>query len=182
MTREVARIDPTTLNVALDGGEVLRTKSVIVATGVEWRRLGSGSVDRLMGSGVYYGAARSDAALTQGKDAFLVGAGNSAGQAALFFSRHARSVTLVVRAESLTSSMSQYLIDQIATRSNTQVETRSEVTCVHGEDQLEAIDVVDRRTGSVVRQEMSVLFVLIGADAVTHWLRQEIDRDQNGFT
>ncbi len=154
---------------------------MIIASGVEWRRLGSGSVDRLLGSGVYYGAARSDAALTQGQDVFLIGAGNSAGQAALFFSRHAKSVTLVVRAESLTSSMSQYLIDQIATKSNIRVATRSEVVSVHGEDQLEAIDIVDRRTGSVARQETSALFVLIGADAVTGWLPQEIDRDENGF-
>lgn len=181
VTRDVVRIDPTTLSVALDGGEVLRAKSVIIATGVEWRRLGSGSVDRLMGSGVYYGAARSDAALTQGQDVFLIGAGNSAGQAALFFSRHAHSVTLVVRAESLTSSMSQYLIDQLATRSNIRVETRSEVVGVHGEDHLEAIDVVDRRTGSIVRRETSTLFVLIGANAVTEWLPQEIDRDEHGF-
>ena len=181
VTRDVARIDPTTLSVVLDGGTVLRAKSVIVATGVEWRRLGTSSVDRLTGSGVYYGAARSDAALTQGQDVFLIGAGNSAGQAALFFSRHARSVTLIVRAESLTSSMSQYLIDQIAARSNVRVETRSEVVSAHGEDRLEAIDVIDRRTGSVTRHETPILFVLIGADAVTDWLPPEIDRDANGF-
>ncbi len=148
---------------------------------MEWRRLGTTSVDRLIGSGVYYGAARSDAALTQGQDVFLIGAGNSAGQAALFFSRHARTVTLIVRAESLASSMSAYLIDQIEARSNIEVRTRSEVSAAHGEDQLEAIDVTDRRTGEVTRHGTSVLFVLIGADAATHWLPPEIARDEHGF-
>ena len=181
VTREVARVDPATLGVALDGGDVLRAKAVILATGVEWRRLGTTSVDRLIGSGVYYGAARSDAALTQGHDVFLIGAGNSAGQAALFFSRHARSVTLIVRAESLASSMSAYLIDQIAARSNIRVETRSEVSAAYGDDQLEAIDVTDRRTGDVTRRPTAVLFVLIGADAATHWLPPEIARDEYGF-
>lgn len=181
VTRDVVRVDPTTLSVGLDGGTVLRARSVIVATGVEWRLLGTSSVDRLMGSGVYYGAARSDAALTQGQDVFLIGAGNSAGQAALFFSRHAKSVTLVVRAESLASSMSQYLIDQIASRGNIRVETRSEVVSAHGDEHLEAIDIVDHRTGSATRHETTTLFVLIGADAATDWLPREIERDDHGF-
>ena len=181
VTREAVRVDPTTLSVGLDGGQVLRTRSVVVATGVEWRRLGRSSVDRLVGSGVYYGSARSDAALAQGRDVFMVGAGNSAGQAALFFSRHATSVTLVVRAESLAASMSQYLIDQIASRSNIRVATRSEVVAGHGESQLEAIDIVDHRSGTVTRHETPTLFLLIGAEAVTGWLPAEVQRDGKGF-
>ena len=118
VTRRVEGIDPAELTVTLDGGDVLRTRSIVLAMGVEWRRLELDSVDRFVGSGVYYGAARSDAGLAQGNDVYLIGAGNSAGQAAIFFSSHARSVTLLVRGESLAASMSQYLIEQIATKAN----------------------------------------------------------------
>jgi len=181
VTRRVDRIDPATLTVTLDGGEVLRTKSIILASGVDWRRIEIDSIDRFIVSGVYDGSARSDAGLTQGKDVYLIGAGNSAGQAAIFFSNHARSVTLIVRAESLAQSMSQYLIEQIATKSNIRVETRSEVVAGHGDERLEAIEVVDRRTGATSRRDAAELFVLIGADAVTDWLPAEIARDSHGY-
>jgi thioredoxin reductase (NADPH) len=181
VTRRVEAIDPAELTVRLDGGDVLRTRSIVLAMGVEWRRLELDSVDRLVGSGVYYGAARSDAGLAQGNDVYLIGAGNSAGQAAIFFSSHARSVTLLVRGESLAASMSQYLIEQIATKANIQVETRSEVVAVHGDEQLEAIEVIDRRAGTTSRRDTTALFVLIGADAATDWLPAEIARDEHGF-
>ena len=181
VTRTVERIDPTTLTVTLDGGETLRAKSVIVASGVAWRRIALESVDRFMGAGVYYAAARSDAALTHGKDIYLIGAGNSAGQAAIFFSGHARSVTLIVRADSLAHSMSQYLIDQLATKPNIRVETQSEVVAVHGSQHLEAIDVIDRRSGNITRRDAAVLFVMIGADAITKWLPPEIAQDSHGY-
>ena len=181
VTRRVEGIDPAELTVRLDGGDVLRTRSIVLAMGVEWRRLKLDSVDRLVGSGVYYGAARSDAGLAQGNDVYLIGAGNSAGQAAIFFSNHARSVTLLVRGESLAASMSQYLIEQIATKANIRVETRSEVVAVHGDEQLEAIEVIDRRAGTASRRDTTALFVLIGADAATDWLPSEIARDEHGF-
>jgi predicted GNAT family acetyltransferase len=148
---------------------------------VQWRRLEIDSVDRLVGSGIYYGAARSDAGLTQGRDVYLIGAGNSAGQAAIFFSGHARSVTLLVRGESLAEGMSHYLIEQIETKANIRVETRSEVVAVHGDEHLEAIEVIDRRTGKTSRRDARVLFVLIGAEAATDWLPSEIARDEHGF-
>ena len=119
---------------------------------------------------MYYGAARSDSGLAHGQDVVIIGAGNSAGQAALFFSRHARSVTMVVRGESLAASMSQYLIEQIGSNRRITVQTRSEVVALHGQDDLEQIEVVDRRTGAVVTRHVEVLFVMIGADAVTAWL------------
>ena len=181
VTRRVEAIDPVDMTVTLDGGDVLRTKSIILATGVEWRRLEIDSVDRFVGSGVYYGAAPSDASLAQGNDVYLIGAGNSAGQAAIFFSNHARSLTLLVRGESLAESMSHYLIEQIATKANIRVETRSEVVAVHGDEQLEAIEVIDRRTGTTSRRDARVLFVLIGAEAATDWLPAEIERDEHGF-
>ncbi|OAI39485.1 pyridine nucleotide-disulfide oxidoreductase [Actinobacteria bacterium SCGC AG-212-D09] len=181
VTRRIEGIDPADLAVTLDGGDVLRTRSIVLATGVEWRRLELDSVDRFVGSGVYYGAARSDAGLAQGNDVFLIGAGNSAGQAAIFLSNHARSVTLLVRGESLAASMSQYLTEQIATKANIRVETRSEVVAVHGDERLEAIDVIGRRTGTTSRRETSTLFVLIGAEAATDWLPPELGRDEHGF-
>ncbi len=181
VTRRVEAIDPADMTVTLDGGDVLRTKSIVLAMGVEWRRLEVGSIDRFVGSGVYYGAAPSDAGLAQGTDVYLIGAGNSAGQAAIFFSNHARSVTLLVRGESLAESMSHYLIEQIATKANIRVETRSEVVAVHGEEQLEAIEVIDRKTGTTSRRDARVVFVLIGAEAATDWLPSEISRDEHGF-
>ena len=181
VTRRVEGIDPAAMTVTLDGGDILRTKSIILAMGVQWRRLRVDSIDRYVGRGVYYGAARSDAGLTQGNDVYLIGAGNSAGQAAIFLSSHARSVTLLVRGESLAESMSQYLIEQIATKANIRVEARTEVVAGHGAEQLEAIEVVNRNTGITTRRDATVLFVLIGAEAATHWLPPEISRDRHGF-
>ena len=181
VTRRVEGIDPADMTVTLDGGDVLRTRSIVLAMGVEWRRLRVDSVDRFVGSGAYYGAARSDAGLAQGSDVYLIGAGNSAGQAAIFFSNHARSVTLLVRGESLAESMSHYLIEQIATKANIRVETRSEVVAGHGREQLEAIEIINRSTGRTSRRDARVVFVLIGAEAATDWLPSDISRDQHGF-
>ncbi|WP_101950189.1 cyclic nucleotide-binding domain-containing thioredoxin-disulfide reductase [Mycobacterium sp. 3519A] len=181
VTRRVETIDPSAMTVGLDGGDVLRTKSIVLAMGVDWRRLQVDDVERFVGSGIYYGAARSDAGLAQGKDVYLIGAGNSAGQAAIFFATHARSVTLLVRGESVAESMSHYLIKQIATKANIRIETRSEVVAVHGDEQLEAIDIIDHRTGTTSRRDAAVVFVLIGAEAATDWLPPEILRDEHGF-
>ncbi|AKS35210.1 FAD-dependent oxidoreductase [Mycolicibacterium goodii] len=179
VTRRVEAIDPTAMTVRLDGDDVIATRAIILAMGVQWRQLDT--VDRFVGSGVYYGAARSDAGLAQGNDVYLVGAGNSAGQAAIFFSNHARSVTLLARGDTLAESMSAYLVEQIATKANIRVQTRSEVVAVHGDDRLTAIDVADRRTGSTTRHHTGVLFVLIGAEAATDWLPADIARDEHGF-
>jgi thioredoxin reductase (NADPH) len=125
VTRAVERIDPSTRTVVLDGGESLRTRTVILATGVAWRHLAIDGFDRLMGKGLYYGAARSEASNTQGQDIVLVGAGNSAGQAALFFASYANSVTLIVRGDDLAASMSHYLIEQVRAKPNVRVELRA---------------------------------------------------------
>lgn len=181
VTRSVEHIDPVEMTIRLDGGDLLRTRAIILATGVEWRRLALDSIDRFIGAGVYYGAAPSDAGLAQGNDLYLIGAGNSAGQAAIFFSNHARSVTLIVRGESLEESMSHYLIEQIAAKPNIRVETQSEVVAAYGEEQLESIDIIDRKSGETSRRDAKVLFVLIGAEAATGWLPSEISRDKHGF-
>jgi len=181
VTRAIERVDPGTRDVVLDGGEVLHTRTVILATGVAWRHLAIDGFERLVGKGLYYGASRSEASATQGQDIVLVGAGNSAGQAALFFASYAASVTLVVRGDDLAASMSHYLIEQVRAKANVQVALRSEVTAVHGDAHLTAIDVADRATGATARRDCAALFVFIGADAETGWLPPEIARDARGY-
>lgn len=181
VTRTVEAVDAARHALRLDGGDVLTASAVLLATGVAWRKLPVPSIERRIGNGVHYGAARSDATLARGADVCIVGAGNSAGQAALFFSRHARSVTLIVRAASLEASMSRYLIDQLGANDGIRVDTRSEVVGADGAHGLEAIDVLDRATGATSRRACGVLFVMIGADAATGWLPDGIARDPHGF-
>jgi thioredoxin reductase (NADPH) len=119
VTRAITRIDPATRQVRLDGGDILQARTIILACGVVWRQLSVEGFDGLVGKGVSYGAAPSDAASTHGLDIHIVGAGNSAGQSAMFFSNHARRVTILCRSEGLEKSMSRYLIDQVATRFRT---------------------------------------------------------------
>jgi thioredoxin reductase (NADPH) len=181
VTRSAISIDPATMVITLDGGERVRARTIILATGVAWRRLSTDGFDRLLGKGVYYGASRSEAASTQAQDIHLIGAGNSAGQAALFFACHARSVTLVVRGSGLERSMSHYLVEQIRGKSNIHVALNSEVAAVHGEKVLSAIDLVERSTGTVQRVGSGGAFVFIGADAETGWLPEAIARDERGY-
>jgi thioredoxin reductase (NADPH) len=181
VTRAVRRIDADKRQVHLDGGDVLTARTIVLACGVAWRRLSVDGLDRLTGKGVAYGAARSEAPNTHGLDVHIVGAGNSAGQSAMFFSSHARSVTIVYRGESLEKGMARYLVDQIASRSNIRTLLRSEVVAAHGEASLEAIDVLDTATGEVTRLDTGGLFIFIGADAETSWLPPEIALDPKGY-
>jgi thioredoxin reductase (NADPH) len=181
VTRSITRIDAATRELHLDGGDVLRARTIILACGVSWRQLSIDGFDRLVGKGISYGAARSEAPNTHGTDVHIVGAGNSAGQAALFFSTHARSVTILCRGERLEKSMSRYLVDQLATRPNIEAMLESEVTGVHGEGSLEAIDVRSAATDETSRLESGGLFIFIGADAETSWLPPEIALDRRGF-
>jgi thioredoxin reductase (NADPH) len=181
VTRAITRIDPATRQVHLDGGDVLRARTIILACGVAWRRLSVEGFDRLAGKGVFYGASRSEAPNTHGLDVHIVGAGNSAGQAAMFFSTHARSVTILYRGESLEKGMARYLADQIASRSNIRMLFRSEVVAAHGDASLEAIDVRNSATGETTRLETGGLFLFIGADAETAWLPSDIALDPGGY-
>jgi thioredoxin reductase (NADPH) len=181
VTRNVVGLDPVTRAITLDGGDALRARTVIIATGVSWRRLSIDGFDRFIGRGVSYGAARSEASSTQGLDVHLIGAGNSAGQAALFFANHARTVTLLVRGDSVQKSMSHYLIEQVRAKANIAVELGVEVQAVHGDTHLTAIDVRDRASGALRRRDCGGLFVFIGADAETGWLPPEIARDDRGY-
>ncbi len=181
VARKIVRVDPHARRIVLDNDEILQARTVIIASGVSWRRLKSDGFDRLLGKGIFYGAARSEASIAQGLDVHLIGAGNSAGQAAMFFANHARTVTLIVRADSLERSMSQYLIDQIRSKSNIRRALRSEVKAVYGDSHLAAIDIVDGATNEVRREDSGGLFVFIGADAETGWLPAEIARDPRGY-
>jgi thioredoxin reductase (NADPH) len=181
VTRTIVRIDAASREVHLDGGDVIRARTVILACGVAWRHLSMEGFEALVGKGVWYGAARSEASNSHGLDVHIVGAGNSAGQAALFFSTHARSVTILCRGDRLEKSMSRYLVEQLATRPNIHTRFGAEVDAVHGDVSLEAIDVRDAATGATDRVESGGLFIFIGADAQTEWLPAEIAVDRRGY-
>jgi thioredoxin reductase (NADPH) len=181
VTRTITRIDASERQVHLDGGDVLRARTIILACGVAWRQLSIEGFDRLAGKGISYGAARSEAPNTHGLDVQIIGAGNSAGQAAILFSNHARSVTILCRGEGLEKGMSRYLIDQLGHRSNIHIMAQTEVVAAHGDDSLEAIEVRNNATEETSRLDSGGLFVFIGADAETAWLPPEIALDERGF-
>ena len=181
VTRTITKVDPETNQVYLDGGDVLSARTIILACGVFWRQLEIEGFDRLAGKGIFYGAARSEAPGSHGLDVQIIGAGNSAGQAAIFFSNHARRVTLLVRGDSLGKSMSSYLSDQLTARSNVDVLTQTEAVAAHGDDSLEAIEVRNNETGETTRLESGGVFIFIGADAETGWLPREIALDDHRF-
>ena len=147
VTREITRIDTHARQVHLDGGDVLRGRTIILACGVSWRQLSIPGFDQLVGKGISYGTAKSEAQNVHGLAVHLVGAGNSAGQAAMSFSEHAHTVTILCRGDGLEKSMSRYLIDQLATRPNISVLTRTQILAACGEASLEAIDVRNADTG-----------------------------------
>ena len=164
----------------LDGTE-LRARAVVIATGIEWRRLGVPSLEALVGSGVFYGAASTEARAMQGQDVFIVGAGNSAGQAALHLAKHARTVTLLVRGDSLAKSMSSYLVRAIEATPNVVVRLRTEVVDGGGDGSLERITLADRVNGTTEEVSANALFVVIGGDPKTRWLPDEIDARRAGL-
>jgi thioredoxin reductase (NADPH) len=167
--------------IVLDDGTSLTPKAVIMANGVQWRRLETRGIDRLTGHGVYYGAAQTEALAIRGKRVHLVGGGNSAGQAAMLFSSYAESVTMLVRGPSLAASMSQYLIDQLATKTNVTVETHVEVLAVDGSDRVEALELAKGPNRKRERCDCDALFVFIGAHAETGWMPEALIRDQWGY-
>ena len=162
-----------------DGREVA-AHTVIIATGVSYRALEAPGVAELTGRGVFYGSAMTEAAACAGHDVYLVGGANSAGQAAVFLSRFAPSVTLVVRGESLEASMSHYLIEQLRALDNVRVRLRTTVGEVHGEERLERV-VLTGADGSVEQVPAGHLFVFIGAEPRTGWLEGVLERDEHGF-
>ena len=159
----------------------IEARSVIVASGVLYRKLTAPGLDELTGRGVYYGAAASDAKSVEGDDVYIVGGANSAGQAALNMARHARRVVMLVRSGDLGSGMSQYLVDRIASAPNIEVRLNAEVTSGRGDTHLEAITIADRASGAQEEVPAGWLFAFIGAMPRTDWLGPSVARDSNGF-
>lgn len=163
-----------------DGNEI-SCHALMIATGVQWRRLQAESVDRLQGAGVYYGGGATEALSCKGEIVYVVGGANSAGQAAMNFARYAERVVLLVRGASLSSTMSQYLIDQVLRTPNIQVWTHASVAEVHGDTHLEEISVLCSDTSRVERVPASAMFIFIGALPQTDWLANIVERDDRGF-
>ncbi|MFI5910199.1 NAD(P)/FAD-dependent oxidoreductase [Dactylosporangium sp. NPDC051541] len=162
-------------------GPPLRARAVVIAAGVSWRRLGVPALEDLIGAGVFYGAAGAEAGALTGGRAYVVGAGNSAGQAALHLARYAAEVTLVVRGDSLAATMSDYLITEIDQHPAIRIRTSTEVSDGGGRGRLEHLELRDRRTAAVVTEDAAALFVMIGAVPRTDWLEGVVDRDEHGF-
>ncbi|MGO9178835.1 MAG: FAD-dependent oxidoreductase [Candidatus Limnocylindrales bacterium] len=166
--------------VQLSDGSALSCHALLVATGVEYRRLDVPGLDMLTGAGVFYGAATTEAPFYRGQHVAVVGGGNSAGQAAVYLARHAEDVLLVVRGGAIEAGMSQYLVDQIGATPNIRVLLRSSVAAVHGNQALEAVEIAtadrDRQTF-----ETAAMFVFIGQQPRTDWLGDTVERDQAGF-
>jgi thioredoxin reductase (NADPH) len=182
-TRSVTGLDTRDRyrTLSLSDGSTVAAQSLIVASGVTYRTLDVPGSERLNGAGIYYGSAMTQAFFFRDEDIFIVGGANSAGQAAVYLSGFARSVTLLVRGPSLSAGMSRYLIDQIGQLPNVRVRPLSQVVVVHGDTHLEAISILDGPSGRVERYPAAALFIFIGASPQTDWLRGCLELDDNGF-
>lgn len=167
--------------VRLAGGQEISAHSVVIAAGVRWRKLEIPGMDRLAGAGIYYGAAITEAESCRGEDVYIVGGANSAGQAAVHFSTIARRVRMIVRAESLSKSMSHYLSERIATIDNIEVIPNAEVVAVEGAERLERLTIRRQDLGTEETVPATALFVFIGAEPHTDWLEGVVQRDEKGF-
>jgi thioredoxin reductase (NADPH) len=167
--------------IGLDTGDVVRGRTVIVATGARYRKLDVPDLRRFEGNGVYYAATIAEAQMCENGSVLIVGGGNSAGQAALFLSHHAARCRLMIRGDDLAKSMSRYLIDELAQRPQVELITCCEVVELHGEDGLEAVITADRNTGERHELPVKALFVFIGADPHTEWMGGLVACDDKGF-
>ena len=167
--------------VRLSDGSEIATRAVILATGVAWRRLGVPALEALNGAGVFYGAAGSEARAMRGEDVFVIGAGNSAGQAAVHLSAYAASVTIVTIDERLGAFMSDYLVQKVEATPNITVVLHTEVVDGHGQGRLEGLTLRDRPAGETRTVPASAVFVLIGAEPRTDWLDGVVERDDRGY-
>ena|SRR5215207_3509252 len=175
------RVDGPYRLVKLNDGAEISCHTLLIATGVSYRKLEVPGIERLNGAGVYYGAAMTQALSCHDEDVYMIGGANSAGQAAIYFSKYARKVTMLVRADSLSKGMSQYLADQILKTENIKVWLNSSVVEVKGENRLEAITIYDSIRGEKQAVPAYALFIFIGAQPHTDWLAGTVKRDANGF-
>src|SRR3954469_4122813 len=178
LAREVVGLEQrgTVRAVLLEGGAEVEARSVVVSTGVSYRRLEAEGVERLQGRGIYYGATAAEAATTAGDMVYVIGGANSAGQAALNFAKHAKHVTLLVRGADLLATMSTYLVDRITAAPNITVRCATEVGAADGDEHLERLMLVERGSGHREEVDASWLFVFIGASPRTDWLGQPVAR------
>jgi len=175
------RIDGPYRFLQLANGSEISCHALLLAMGVQWRTLDVPGIERLQGAGVYYGGGASEAIACRGETVYIIGGANSAGQAAMHFSKFAAKVVMLIRGKSLASTMSHYLIEQIQTTSNIEVLTQRSVSEVHGDTRLTAITIKNAATGETTQLPASSLFIFIGAQPRTEWLPSEVQRDDRGF-
>ena len=168
-------------SISLDNGQTVNARSVIITTGVNYRRLEQKGIHDFTGAGIYYGAAMTEASACKGKDVYIVGGGNSAGQAAMYLSKFARNVYVVIRKEDLTSTMSAYLIEQLAGKKNVHIQGKSEILEASGTDKLENLMIINAETGQKEVKNAGALYIFIGAKPFTDWIELGILKDQRGF-
>jgi thioredoxin reductase (NADPH) len=167
--------------VKFEGSGEIEARAVLIATGVSYRRLQAEGLDALGSRGIYYGASASDAAQCAGEEVYVVGAANSAGQAALNLARYAKRVVVLVRAARLEDTMSQYLVDRILDADNIEVRFRTEIVRADGNGHLETLTLADRAAGTEEQVACTALFVFIGASPRTNWVGDDVVRDARGF-
>ncbi len=172
--------DPYKL-IHLEDGQKIQAKSVVITTGVAYKTLDHPGMESLSGAGIYYGAASTEALSCQNKKVFIVGGGNSAGQAAMYLSQYAQEVEILIRKESLESTMSAYLIEQIQNTPNIIVAPKSEIVQAYGEKSLEHLDIENLETGEVTKRNADALYIFIGAKPMTDWISDEIIRDEKDY-
>ncbi len=165
----------------ISNGDELVCHVLMIATGVSWRRPPAKGADSLIGSGVYYGAALTEAIECKGEEVYMIGAGNSAGQAAMHFSKYACKVIMLIRGDSIVQKMSHYLVEQIEATENIEVRLHTEARECHGTGRLEGLTLIDNRTEETGEVSTHGLFIFIGAEPKTEWLEGIIARDEHGF-
>ncbi len=180
-TVKAVRLEGPYRILELEDGSEIAAHVVVMSMGVTWNRIPATGAEALTGRGIYYGAAMSEALSCKGEQVFIVGAGNSAGQAALYFTQFADKVIMVVRGKSLEAKMSQYLVDRILNHPNIEVQLGSEVVACMGEEKLEQVSILNRATGETHLQNAGFLFSFIGAAPRTQWLEGIVARDAQGF-
>ena len=167
--------------IVLDNGNEIDTHTVVITTGVDYRKLDTQGIGDFTGAGIYYGAAMTEASAFKDGEVFVVGGGNSAGQAAMYLSKFAKNVYILIRKESLVSTMSAYLIDQIGTRSNIHVMGKKEITCATGDGRLKELTIADTETRATEIKKADALYIFIGARPFTEWIGLDIIKDEKGF-
>ncbi len=175
------RLEDQSFCVTFDNGQRVRAKSIVVATGVQYRRLPLDRLADFEGAGIYYAATEIEARYCKGSEVVIIGGGNSAGQAAMFLSRSARCVRILVRGASLAASMSRYLLSRLEANTRIAIEYCAEVTALHGTEDLEALTIRDLKTGTTRRLETPALFIMVGAAPNTEWLSGLVELDDKGF-